>query len=166
MINTGVFDEVPMLNKAVVALMLSLFSLGAYSGEYVKSGPALVYHTQGSFKDVKGYVVDAISEQGMVISYVSHVQAMLDRTAQAAGIKDSVYDKAEIILTCKSGLSHDLARANPHNIVLCPWGIAVYTLKGKPGTVYISIREPYQGDTAYLAIHKLLQEIVSEAVDN
>lgn len=153
-----------MANKSVFMLILMLLPLGGHSAEYVKKGPALVYTTQGTFSDVKSYVVDAIKEQGMVISYVSHIQAMLDRTAKAAGKKDSVYANAETILTCKSGLSHDLAISNPHNIVLCPWGISIYTLKGKLGTVYVSIRDPYKGDAAYMAIHKLLQEIINEAL--
>jgi len=154
-----------MCNRIIVLFILLFIPFGAQALKPSVHGSALVYTTKGNFTDVKNDVVDAILENGMVISYVAHVKSMLDRTAKAAGVKASVYDNGETILTCKSGLSHDLAKANPHHIVLCPWGISVYTLKGKPNTVYVSIRQPYKDEKSYMAVHKMLQEIIKDALD-
>lgn len=146
-----------------IALGLLLFSLNLYALEPEKHGAALVYSVESTFADVKSDIVEAITNRGMVISYTAHVKNMLDRTAGAVDIKESVYEDGETILICKSGLSHQLAKSNPHNIVLCPWGISVYTLKGKPSMVYVSIRESYE-DESYKEIQKLLQDIIQDAI--
>ena len=36
--------------------------------------------------------------------------------------------------------------ADPHNILHCPYAIAVYTLPKQPGRVYVSYRKPLPGD--------------------
>lgn len=147
----------------VIAAGLFFCAFNLYALEPEKLGAALVYTTHGSFNNVKNDIVDAITDRGMVVSYVAHVKSMLDRTAKAVGEKDSVYEDGETILVCKSGLSHDLAKENPHNIVLCPWGISVYTLKDKPDTVYVSTRAPSEGK-AYKEIQELLQGIILDAI--
>ncbi len=127
-------------------------------------GPALVWKARGPFEDVKADLVDAIEGRGLVISYVSHASAMLDRTAEAVEGARKVYDQAEILLFCKADLSHRLVEASPHNIVLCPYAIAIYTLAGQPDVVYLAIRKPYQGEPAYKPVDRLLREIIQETV--
>ena len=152
-----------MISRRIIAWSLILFSFYTYAADPEVYGPALVYTTQGRFADVKSDIMDAITNRGMVISYTSHVKNMLDRTAEAVGEKENVYEEGETLLVCQSGLSHQLAKANPHNIVLCPWGISVYSLKEKPDIVYVSIRKPYD-DASYKPIHELLQAIIHDAI--
>lgn len=61
-------------------------------------------------------------------------------------------------------MAHRLVGANPHNIVLCPYAIAIYTLAGQPQRVYLSFRRPYDRDPAYQPVVRLLQEIINDVV--
>ena len=131
----------------------------ANSSSYVKT-----YSTESSFDDAKDDLLMAIEGHGLVVSYTSHAQEMLDRTADVAGVTTPIYDHAEIILFCKADLSHKLVAANPHNIVLCPYAIAIYTLHKKPETVYLSFREPEASEATTKPIRQLLVEIIEEII--
>ena len=50
---------------------------------------------------------------------------------------------------------------DPHNIVLCPFAIAVYTLPGETQTTWVSYRQP--GGAAARLVQPLLQAITDEA---
>ncbi len=130
-----------------------------------KIGPALVYQAEMDFEDAKLNLVDAIEAEGMVISSTSHAKTMLDRTAESVNGKGNIYDKAEIIQFCKVDLSHKLVSANPHNLVLCPYSIAVYSLKTKPEIIYFSYRAPYLDEPVVKDIQKLLDQLILEAID-
>jgi uncharacterized protein (DUF302 family) len=138
----------------------------AESGATEKTNPDFVnvYETEAAFEDAKSDLLFAIEGKGLVISYTSHAQAMLDRTAEVAGTKTPVYEQAEIILFCKADLSHELVNANPHNIVLCPYAIAVYSLHGEADKTYLSFREPPASEPATAAIRQLLVEIIEEVI--
>lgn len=123
------------------------------------------YSTEASFEDTKDDLLMAIEGRGLVISYTSHAQEMLDRTADVAGTTTAVYGHAEIILFCKADLSHKLVAANPHNIVLCPYAIAVYTLHEKPATVYLSFREPEASEPTTQPIRQLLVDIIKDVTE-
>ena len=153
-----------MKMKLILLVVSFMLVMSAGAGEPEHNGPAVVYSTDGDFLWVKQDLIAAIENRGMVISYISHAQSMLQRTASAVGDTQPVYDDAEIVLFCKSDLSHHLVAANPHNIVLCPYAIAVYTLAGKPDRVYLSFREPYEGDASYQPITKLLSNIINEVI--
>lgn len=130
-----------------------------------KSGAAWVYSTQGEYNNVRDDLVDAIESYGMVVSYTAHAAAMLERTAGAVGAIKQVYDFADILLFCKANTTYDLTLANPHNIVLCPYAIAVYSLREDKDTVYISFRKPNLDIPEWAVVHQLLEEIVSEVIE-
>lgn len=141
------------------------FSLNAMAAPQ-EIGPSVVYKTEGSFEDVNMDLKDAITERGMVISYTSHAKTMLDRTGPDLGVKNPVYkDEALIHLFCKADLSHKLVQSNPHNISLCPYAMAVYTLTGEEETVYVTFRKPYMDDPTYAPINDLLNEIAEEVTE-
>lgn len=123
-----------------------------------------IFSTEAEFDDAKADLLFAIEGKGMVVSYTSHAQEMLDRTADVAGTVTPVYGHSEIILFCKSDLSHKLVNANPHNIVLCPYAIAIYTLHGKPGTTYLSFREPPASEPTTAAIRQLMVDVIEEVI--
>jgi len=123
-----------------------------------------IYTTESSFDDAKDDLLMAIEGHGLVVSYTSHAQEMLDRTADVAGVTTPVYDRAEIILFCKADLSHKLVAANPHNLVLCPYAIAIYALYQKPETVYLSFREPEASEATTKPIRQLLVDIIEEVI--
>ncbi|MFT7289034.1 MAG: hypothetical protein ACI87W_003161 [Halieaceae bacterium] len=124
-------------------------------------GSSWVYRTQGLYHNVKTDLVDAIENEGLVISYTAHLASMLRRTAKATGASQQVYENAESVLFCKADLTYELTVRNPHNLTLCPYSISIYALTREPGTVFLSIRAPEMEQADYAAIHQLLEHIVS-----
>lgn len=154
--------------KKFVLIVLSLAAASnvwAGASEGQNASPAKVWSVDGSFADIKQTLSDTITGRGMVISYVSHASGMLSRTAKAVGATEQVYGDAEILLFCKADLSHKLVAANPENIVLCPYTIAIYTLHGKPETVYLATPKPYTAEPAFAPVTQMLEEIITEVVD-
>jgi hypothetical protein len=142
-----------------------LMTVLVHAAEYKEIGPAWVFQSDLTFEDAKDNLVFAIEGRGLVISYISHASDMLNRTAEAVGVTEPVYGDAEIILFCKSDLSHTMVASNPHNIVLCPYSISVYTLPGEEEAAYLSIPAPYQGDPTIAPITELLIEIIEESIE-
>ena len=129
----------------------------------LETGGAWVYSVESEFGDVRDSVVEAIESRGMVISYVSHAESMLARTASTLGGK-VVYSDAEVLLFCKANLAHRLVEANPHNLVLCPYAMSVYALHDEPSRIYVAIRAPQTKVAEYKAVHELLVGVIAEAL--
>lgn len=115
----------------------------------------------GSFDEVKEALVMAIENRGLVINYTSHIADMLERTGVDLGASRKIFDKAEIIEFCSAALSRQMMEIDPHNIVMCPFAIAVYTLPNEKNTVWLSYRQPF-GKAAGL-VGGLLDGVLSEA---
>jgi Uncharacterized conserved protein len=122
------------------------------------------------FQSAKEAVETAIANRGMIVNNVSHVGDMLERTGKETGLGGAVYGTAEVLEFCSAVVSRKMMEADPHNIVYCPYTVAVYTLPGAPKTAYISYRKPpaAKGKTgeALKAVDKLLQDIVTEAAQS
>ena len=127
-------------------------------------GAAWVYTVTGEYEDVKTDLVAAIESRGIVISYVAHAASMLQRTSDAVGAVGKAFDRADILLFCKADLTYQLTIKNPHNLVLCPYSVSVYTLAGDWEHVYLGIRAPEQNVPEYAAVHQLLVDIVNETI--
>lgn len=113
------------------------------------------------FADVREALTLAIENRGLVINYTSHIADMLARTGADIGASKQVFGQAEIIEFCSAKLSRQMMEADPHNIVLCPFAIAIYTLPGEEGQTWISWRRPLGGAAAI--VEPLLREIADEA---
>jgi uncharacterized protein (DUF302 family) len=123
---------------------------------------------KGTFDDVKERVVTAIENRGLVLNYTARIGDMLERTGKDIGRATPVYGKAELVEFCSARVSRDTMEADPHNIVFCPYAIAIYTLPREPGRVYVSYRKLGSGgsppsDKALRAVERLLDDIVREA---
>ncbi len=123
-----------------------------------------IYSVEADFADAKQDLLDAIADKGLVLSYTAYAKAMFDRTANIAGGKKPVYDNAEIVLFCKADLSHDLVQAAPHNLILCPYAIAIYVLHKEPKRVYLSFREQDKSQPVTKPITELLQQIIDDVI--
>lgn len=152
----------------VVFVLLSGLLLGGCAAQALSasthrvSGAVWVYDVEGEFEDVRDDLVDAIESEGMVVSYISHAQAMLSRTAVTVGVAVNVYREAEVVLFCKADMGHRLVAANPHNLVLCPYAVAVYTLNDDDiDRVYLSIRKPEASVKEFAEIHQMLQDLIA-----
>jgi len=128
-----------------------------------------VYSTSGSFEDVKAYVVDAVTQRGMVINNVSHVSNMLQRTGKDMGDTTPIFVIAEVLEFCSATVSREMMEADPHNIVFCPYEIAVYVLPSEPDKVYVAFQRPPRigsprSRKALDAVEELLDGIVKDAL--
>jgi hypothetical protein len=62
-----------------------------------------------------------------------------------------------------------MMETDPHNIVFCPYIIAIYTLPAESNKVYVAYRRPLPVGSAESrqsleAVEKLLDEIIAEAI--
>lgn len=131
-----------------------------------KISEALVYTLPGkTYEQVREDLTAAIEERGMVISAVSHVKDMIDRTSTDLGYKQGIYATGgETVLFCKADLSQAMMRDNVHNMALCPYGISVYTLPSEANKVFVSYRIPPKLKV-YQPIHQLLDDIVQSLAE-
>jgi uncharacterized protein (DUF302 family) len=122
-----------------------------------------------SFDDVKSALVFAIENRGLVVSTVSHVGEMLERTGRDLGSTERIFARGEVLEFCSAALSRRVMEADPHTIAFCPYTIAVYVLPGEPDRVYVSYRRPllaagHKAAEPLQAVDRLLSEIVQEAL--
>jgi uncharacterized protein (DUF302 family) len=140
-------------------LLLLCFALTAFTAQAEEW--MVKRKISGNFADARDNVVMAIENRGLVINYISHMADMLARTGADLGATRKIYEQAEIIEFCSAGLSRKMMELDPHNIVLCPFAISIYTLPGEKDTTWVSYRQP-KGNGAALAA-ALLEEIAAEA---
>ena len=158
----------------LTAILLSLsvflltFQLSAVAAPLVPEqiGSAWVYRLPNKqYAQAREDLTSAIEEQGMVISAVSHVKDMLDRTQTDLGYTSAVYATGgETVMFCKADLSQSMMRSNPHNISLCPYGISIYTLSNKPNVVFLSYRVA-PNLPVYQPIEALLKTIIERVAE-
>jgi len=117
---------------------------------------------KGKFADVKDDLVAAIEQRGLVVNSVAHVGDMLERTGRDLGKTKRIYDQAEVIEFCSATASRAMTEADQRNLIYCPYTIAVYTLPGKPGVVYLAHRK-YPDTAALKPVADLIDGIVADA---
>lgn len=146
----------------LVALLLAAPLLRA---EWLEESSRVVVSTEGTFADMRQNVADAIIGQGLVESAASHVGEMLERTGRDLGTT-SVYAEAEVVEFCSASLTQAMTAADPHAIVHCPYRIAIYTLTGEPGVVYLAYPRPTVGGATpeLEAVEALLREVVEASL--
>lgn len=127
-----------------------------------------LYTVKSPYEFVREDIVQAITARGIRINNISHIGDMLARTGKDLGAKKQVFDKAEAFEFCSATVSRATMEADPHNIVFCPYIIAVYSLPGDKDTTYVAFRRPtLVGSEASRAalqrVEDLLTGIVEEA---
>jgi uncharacterized protein (DUF302 family) len=150
-------------------LILALFTSACASAESSRADYMKLYTVKSTFEDVREYIELAITDRGMIINNVSHIGNMLARTGKDLGASKKIFEKAEALEFCSATLSRRMMEADPHNIVFCPYIIAIYTLPGETDTVYVAYRRPLpvgspESRAALQAVEKLLDDIIRDAV--
>jgi len=132
-------------------------------------GAVVVRAIDGSFEEIRERVVFAVQSQGLVVDHTSKVGGMLARTGKDLGETNQVFGDAEVLEFCSALVSRRMVEADPQLLAFCPYGLAVYTLPGKPQTTYVSYRRmvtnlvtPAQ-KKALERVEALLAAIVEEA---
>ena len=148
-----------LMGIATALLMgLALSSPAAADGHGHKI--STTYAFDGSFEDATFAVESAIVDKGLVIDYVSHTGAMLNRTGADVGSDKKLFEAADIFLFCSAVLSRKVMEADPTNIAHCPYGIFVTDMGGKIEVGYRNMPEgPMQ------EVQALLDDIVKAAID-
>ncbi|RMD61662.1 DUF302 domain-containing protein [Candidatus Parcubacteria bacterium] len=147
-------------------LLFTLFSLPAFALERLSTSPIAVYGVEEEFEDVMEDVQDGILAQGMTISNIAKLGAMLARTAKDLGFAPP-YEKAQAIEFCSAAFAHRMAALHPANLASCPMVFFVYTLKGEDRT-YIAFRRPAflgEGEALEKALFETLEGILEDAFD-
>ena len=108
----------------------------------VASEDVVVYPVEGEFDEVKDLILEAITEQGLQVSGTLHISDMLNRTAGALGVEQAAYQQAESIEFCSAKISHIMTQADPRNLVVCPFTVAIYVLPTSPQTVQVAFSRP------------------------
>lgn len=152
--------------KKTGLLFLLFLSFSALAAEDYR----ITHVVEDNFEEVRENVVNAIINRGLVINNISRVGEMLERTGRGLGDTQRIFHRAEILEFCSAGISRENMKANPHIIVFCPYGIAIYVLPDNPRKVYISYRKPVSGDSpqersAMQSLEKLMSSIVLEAIE-
>lgn len=129
----------------------------------------IIRSVKGDFDDVWESLKFALNQRGMVISSVSHIQEMLDRTGKALGRTRKIYAKAKVMEFCSAVISRNMLERNPHFISFCPYQIMVYTLPDNEERVYLSYRRLIWNSNkdrdVLEAVEKLLHDLVQDVVD-
>lgn len=154
-------------------LLTLLFTLGTLPALAAESDLVVRYSAKTSFEYVRDDLVNAITGRGLVVDHTSHVAAMLDRTGKDLGKTKKMYgtDQGQVFSFCSAVASRQTMEADPHNIVFCPYTLAVYSTLAEPGTVYVAYRRPQRADggpaskAALKDVETLLDGIAREALN-
>jgi uncharacterized protein (DUF302 family) len=149
---------------SVLFLAGACVNAGSQRDDYMK-----LYTVDGKFEDVRMDIEMAITDRGMVINNVSHIGNMLARTGKDLGSGKQIYQKAEALEFCSSTVSRRMMETDPHNIIFCPYIIAIYTLPAESNKVYVAFRRPLLVGTdesrqSLIAVEKLLEDIIADAI--
>ena len=151
------------LLMGALVLTSACVSAGSPRSDYMK-----LYTVEGQFEDVRQDIEMAITDRGMVINNVSHIGNMLARTGQDLGAGKEIYKHAEALEFCSATVSRRMMETDPHNIVFCPYIIAIYTLPAEKDKVYVAFRRPLpvggaESRQSLVAVEKLLEDIIADA---
>lgn len=102
------------------------------------------YSTEANFERVRDDLQEAILARGLVIDHTSYIAKMLDRTGKDVGSSQVIFadGRGQIFSFCSAVTSRKTMEADPHNIVFCPYAIAVYSTAAEPKKVYVTYRRP------------------------
>ncbi len=157
-----------LLLPAVALVLLSSFQHRVFAAE-AGNDAVVIRFVQGDFDSVWEDLNTALTNRGLVVSDVSHVGQMLDRTGKALGRTKKIFARAKVLEFCSAVVSRDMMEQNPHFIAFCPYNIAVYTLPNEKNKVYLSYRRPIwndkSGKAALEEVEKLLDGIVNDVVE-
>lgn len=145
--------------------ILSLITLLITNTAIAAGDSVVTRKIEGDYHDMTSTVRAAILGKGINIAHVLPASQMLRRTASPFGYTADVYENAETYEFCSAELSQKLSRADPDNIVMCPFTISVYVLTEEPGFVRLSYRVP-GGKPGTEEIVKEIVELLESILDD
>ncbi len=130
--------------------------------------PVVIKSVDGRFDDVWEDIRRALEDRGLVISNVSHIGEMLERTGKDIGRTKKIFGNARAMEFCSAIFSRDMFEKNPHFIAFCPYQITVYTLPDDGKKIYLSYRRLIWNDKGGRDVlnpaEKLLEDIIDDVI--
>ncbi len=127
------------------------------------AGDAITYTVEEDIEDILFAVESEIIGRGLKIDSVSHVGAMLDRTALDVGATEKIYYRAQVFNFCSATTSRKVMEINPANISYCPYGIFVYTTPDAMNKTTVGHVSFPEGEMKL--VEELLNGIVKDALE-
>ncbi len=144
-----------------ILIFAGLAQAGTGRDDYMR-----MYVVDGSYEIVRDDLELAITGRGIKINTISHIGDMLARTGKDIGAGKQVFAHAEAFEFCSSTVSRGTMEADPHNIVFCPYVIAVYSLPQEKDKTYISFRRPtLVGSAASKAALQKVEDLMKSIVE-
>jgi uncharacterized protein (DUF302 family) len=158
------------LEVAMRFIVFTLFLFGitiTCHAESTRDEVMRMYVVNSNYEFVRDDVELAITGRGIKINNISHIGDMLARTGKDLGAKKQIFEHAEAFEFCSATVSRKTMEADPHNIIFCPYIIAVYSLPGEKDKTYISFRRPrlvgnQASKEALQKVEQLMKSIVAE----
>ena len=140
-----------------------------HPSQSASDNPVVIRSVAADYDQVWSDLTMALNERGLVISSVSHVGEMLERTGKALNDNTKIFARAKVMEFCSAIISRKMMEKDPHYIAFCPYQIMVYSLPQDPGKVYLAYRRLLWGhvkDRAVLeAVENLLDGLVTEVIE-
>jgi len=152
--------------RFVATIFFVLSFTGISQADTARDDYMRMYVVNDSYEFVRDDLELAITGRGIRINNVSHVGNMLARTGKDLGAKKLIFAHAEALEFCSSTVSRATMEADPHNIVFCPYIIAIYSLPGEKNKTYISFRRPtLVGSKASRAALQKVEDLLTSIVE-
>lgn len=119
-----------------------------------------------AYGDARIALHDAMAEEGLAPPSISQFGEMLARTATDLGHRADFYEQAEIFSFCSAQVSARMVAEDVRHIALCPLTIALYTLPGQAGTVFLAYRAPDLASPAGEFARTTLRRIAARTLDH
>jgi len=154
-----------------IATILFVFGLtGISHADTARDKYMRMYVVNSAYEMVRDDLELAITGRGIKINNISHIGDMLARTGKDLGAEKLIFAHAEAFEFCSATVSRATMEADPHNIVFCPYIIAVYSLPNEKDKTYLSFRRPTlvggkASKTALQKVEQLMKSIVEEVAN-
>ncbi|NOX81185.1 MAG: DUF302 domain-containing protein [Deltaproteobacteria bacterium] len=160
----------------IQALLLALYGCavpqaGGQQALRNEEQPVVIRSVVGNYDQIWDDLTTALNNRGLVISSVSHVGEMIERTGKALNQNRKIFARAKVMEFCSAIISRKMMEQNPHYIAFCPYQIMVYSLPDNPGKVYLSYRRLYWGNTkgkdraVLKTVENLLSGLINEVIE-
>ncbi len=165
--------ELTLRLLTILALLLGLcgcvLQRSNGQGHAQQEEPVVLRSVAGDYDQVWDDLTMALNDRGLVVSSVSHVGEMLERTGKVLKRDKKIFSRAKVMEFCSALLSRQMMEKNPHYIAFCPYQIMVYSLPEDPSKVYLAYRrlrwKDARGRGVLGAVEKLLDGLINETVE-
>lgn len=149
----------------ITAIVFIFSFMGISQAETARDDYMRMYVVNSSYEFVRDDLELAITGRGIKINNISHIGDMLARTGKDLGATKQIFVHAEAFEFCSATVSRASMEPDPHNIIFCPYIIAVYSLPNEKNKTYVSFRRPTMvGSKASKAALQKVEELMTSIV--